>query len=198
VKFYLNLWLCPFNLGYNFWLVSARVFIFLMCIPSGRIFHLIPWPWPSDLWVLNLSQSSSLRLCSCQRFKVSFIYSLLVRQFLFLSKIRRIGISLKCQTDTLPSCFCRILFNKIYMNWQMRVFSIVTQKIADILPGFNHLLNMNELLERLLCLIVYHTYCFRKNMKSIDDFFPPTNSWDSKRKNSKRYVTNRYVTSCFL
>jgi hypothetical protein len=49
---YSNQSICPsvnFNLGYNFWLVSARAFIFHMCIPSGKAFHLIPWLWPFDL-----------------------------------------------------------------------------------------------------------------------------------------------------
>jgi hypothetical protein len=31
-------------------LVGGRVFIFQMCIPSGKTFHLIPWPWPTDIW----------------------------------------------------------------------------------------------------------------------------------------------------
>jgi hypothetical protein len=29
----------------NFWLADARAFIFHMCIPSGKTFHLLPWPW---------------------------------------------------------------------------------------------------------------------------------------------------------
>jgi hypothetical protein len=36
-----------FNLDCNFWLVGAGAFIFHMCIPSGKTFHLIPWLWPS-------------------------------------------------------------------------------------------------------------------------------------------------------
>jgi hypothetical protein len=44
-----------FNLGHNFWLDGGRTFIFHMCIPSGKAFHLIPWPWPSDrgVWPLQ-------------------------------------------------------------------------------------------------------------------------------------------------
>jgi hypothetical protein len=29
-------------------LVGGRAFIFHMCIPSGKTFHLLPRPWPSD------------------------------------------------------------------------------------------------------------------------------------------------------
>jgi hypothetical protein len=42
------------NLGHNLtliWLVGGSAFIFHMCIPSGKTFHLIPWPRPSDLFI---------------------------------------------------------------------------------------------------------------------------------------------------
>ena len=39
-----------FNFGHTIWLVGARGFIFHMCIPSSKTFHLIPWPWPTDIW----------------------------------------------------------------------------------------------------------------------------------------------------
>jgi hypothetical protein len=42
-----------FNLGHNFCLVGGRAFIFYMCIPSGKTFHLIPWPWLTDIWPLR-------------------------------------------------------------------------------------------------------------------------------------------------
>jgi hypothetical protein len=33
-----------------------------MCLPSGKTFHLISWPWPSDLWPWRdlLSQNFNL------------------------------------------------------------------------------------------------------------------------------------------
>jgi hypothetical protein len=84
-----------FNLGYNFWLVSARAFIFYMCIPSGKTLHLILWPWPTDLWRWSLkplagpfwlSQSSSyvLSLC-CPQFEplVKFSLTLFKRWILY-------------------------------------------------------------------------------------------------------------------
>ena len=44
-----------FNLGYNFWMVGDRAFIFHMYIPCDKTFLLIPtfftvWPWP---WTLT-------------------------------------------------------------------------------------------------------------------------------------------------
>jgi hypothetical protein len=38
-----------FDLGHNVWLVGCRAFIFHTCIPSGKTFHLIQWPWPLTL-----------------------------------------------------------------------------------------------------------------------------------------------------
>ena len=37
-----------FNLIYNFWTVSARAFIFLLKIPSDKIFLLVPFDL--DIW----------------------------------------------------------------------------------------------------------------------------------------------------
>jgi hypothetical protein len=33
-----------------------------MCIPSGKTFHLIPWPWPSDLWHWSLTFPRTLAM----------------------------------------------------------------------------------------------------------------------------------------
>jgi hypothetical protein len=54
-----NLLFKNFNLAHNFRLVSGRAFIFHMCIPSGETFHLIPWPWPSDLGVWPILKNSN-------------------------------------------------------------------------------------------------------------------------------------------
>jgi hypothetical protein len=43
-----------FNLGRNFWLVGGRAFLFHVCIPSGKTFHLIPWPWLTDFFTFFL------------------------------------------------------------------------------------------------------------------------------------------------
>jgi hypothetical protein len=44
-----------FNLGHNFWFVGGRAFIFHLCIPSGKTFLLISWPWHSDLGPWSLT-----------------------------------------------------------------------------------------------------------------------------------------------
>jgi hypothetical protein len=53
------------NLGYNFWLVGARAFIFHTCITSGKTFHLIPWPWPTDLWPFRKTHAKHILWMLC-------------------------------------------------------------------------------------------------------------------------------------
>jgi hypothetical protein len=74
------------------------------------------------------------------------------------------------------------------MNWQMPLFSIVTQKkTPDMLPGFYRLLSMQydrATWKTLICLIVYFTYGFKKILKSLMSF--SQQSLESlKERNSK-------------
>jgi hypothetical protein len=50
-----------FNLRHDFWLVGCRAFIFHMCIPSSKTFHLIPWSWPLTLMFYLLFEDKHMQ-----------------------------------------------------------------------------------------------------------------------------------------
>jgi hypothetical protein len=132
----------------------------------------------------------SSRLCSCQKSKVSFLCCLLVRKCTFLSKIKKIGMCMNCQTDTLPFLLC--MFKNCFLDFSSFInhliiylqkvmlfflslshiikdistdkkcsFKLLHTKLTDTLPSFYHLLsNINDLLEKQLSLFIYYTYDF--------------------------------------
>ena len=71
-----DLYLENFNLGHNFWTITGRAFIFLMCIPCDKTFSTVPkvlTSWPC-LWPLTYIYKTLTLVITFELFEIGPLY----------------------------------------------------------------------------------------------------------------------------